>query len=72
MKIPALRSFVEMYSLMIKEGRIKEGGSGHQRLLTLKTQLRSKTDIKRPFVFKNLKNWIFNHRPDDYEKKSKN
>lgn len=57
---------------MIKEGKIKEGGSGHQRFLTLQTQLKLKTDIERPFIFKNLKNWIFNNRPDDYEKKSKN
>ena len=72
MKIPALRAFIEMYCLMIEEGKIKKDGAGHKRLLDLKKELKRKTSIEKPFMFKSLNNWIFDYRPDNYEKKSKN
>tara|TARA_R100000700_G_C3153289_1_gene131315 strand:- start:230 stop:499 length:270 start_codon:yes stop_codon:yes gene_type:complete len=67
MGIATLRNMIQLYELMLSEGRIQENGSSVKRMNELKYKLASKTMfIRKSQKHRTLANWIDNK----YEKNS--
>ncbi len=60
MSIASVRNFIEMYELMLLEGKIKVGGSNYNRLQTLKTRLKNFENNYKKKGYKSLSSWIDN------------
>ena len=63
MGIRTLKNLINMYQLMLTEGKIKEGGANHKRLEQLRFNLANRIKFfNEQRKFANLQKWISNEK----------